>query len=242
MKNIIIISIITLLSISCATYDVRDDGVYYIDWNEGRGKGELFMKDADPKTFKPLKNNNYGKDKNLVFYKGNIILGADPTSFKLVKDGYAIDRDRAYYYGDSISNSNSSEFKIIDSYYSKDNKNVYYTTEPLNVCSVKDFNFVYKDNSESDWERWTTDGCHYYIKNYKVPSKDYKNIKLYKGSAGISSDKNYVYYYDRNIYYNKEGDRILDTIDINTFKVTDYINCEDKFGCINVFHGRENCK
>lgn len=241
-KNVILILFSLFILSSCTQYDIREDGVYYSDWNEARGKKERLIKDADPKTFKTLKNDIYAVDKNHVFYKGGIILKADPKTFKLLGNGYAIDKNRAYYYGELIENSTSRGFEIINSYYSKDYKNIFYTTFSLNVCSVKSFKFVYNDNSESDWERWTTDGCNYFIKNYKVPSENYKNLKIYKGSAGISSDDKFVYYLDRNIYYNEEGKRILDTIDLNSFKVKDYLGCEDKFGCINVFHGRKNCE
>ncbi len=241
MKNILILSTIVLIVTGCKNYDVRNDGVYYIFWNEAVGKGERLIEDADPKTFETLSNNDYGKDIKCVFYKGNQISGANPNSFELIKGGYAIDDTRAYYYGDSISTSSNKNFEVIDGYYSKDHKNIYYRNNPLNVCSVKDFNFVYNDGSENKWERWASDGCYYYMQNFKVPSEDYENIKLYKGSAGISSDSKYVYYLDRNIYYNEQGERILDTIDIESFKVTDYIDCEDKFSCINVFHGRKYC-
>lgn len=241
MKNTLTLLILFTLTTSCVKYNIKDNGVYYIDWNEAKGKEEKLLKNADKNSFESLSNDYYGKDKNYVFYKGNKIAGADPKTFQLIEGGYAIDNNRAYYYGDSIDNSNSRGFEIIDKYYSKDHKNVYYTTNPLNVCSVKNFDFVYKDNSESKWARWTTDGCYYYMKNYKTPSKDYENIKLYKESPGISSDKKHVYYLNRNIYYNNESERILDTVDISSFKVTGYLECEDKFGCINIFYGRKNC-
>ena len=76
----------------------------------------------------------------------------------------------------------------------------------------------------------------------KVPSDDYQHVVLYKNSGGISKDSKLVYFGNRNIIYDDSGKRVLDTLDIQSFKVTGYIACRDKFGCINVFHGRENCK
>ncbi|RZS92000.1 DKNYY domain-containing protein [Aquimarina brevivitae] len=240
----IIIKLILIFSLfSCSRgYEVREDGVYYLNWNEARGNSEFEVEDADINSFRELKDNLYGKDEHYVFYKGEKIEGANPDSFKLLKNGYSIDNIQAYYYGKPIEKSTSKEFEIIDSYYSKDFQNIFYTTESLNVCSVKNFKFVYNDHSEKAWERWTTDGCNYYIKSAKVPTQEYENLKIYKGSAGISSDSKYVYYYDRNIYYNQDGERILDTIDIKSFEVIDYIDIRDKFGCINVYHGRRKCE
>ena len=87
--------------------------------------------------------------------------------------------------------------------------------------------------------RWSTDGCFYYYNNVKTPSNDYQNIIIFKGSSGIAKDRKYVYLEDRNIYFNKEGKKILDTIDLETFTVIDNIRCKDKFGCINPYHGRD---
>ena len=243
IQTIITNLVLFFFLVSCSgSYEVREEGVYYLNWNEARGNSEFLVEDADKNTFKELNDNLYGKDKNYVFYRGEKIEGAAPNSFKLLEDGYSMDDLRAYYYGDPIKNSTSKEFEIIDSYYSKDFQNVFYETESLNVCSVKGFKFLYSDNSENARERWTTDGCHYYIKSAKVPTKEYENLKIYKGSAGISSDNKYVYYYGRNIYYNQDGERILDTIDIKSFEVIDYIKLRDKFGCINVFLGRKECE
>lgn len=237
-----LLAIFALLLTGCTGYEVKDDGVYYKSWNEGNGSSSMLMEDADANTFETLSDHIYGKDKNAVFYRGQKIPGADPNTFKLLEELYAVDKSRAYYAGDSIATSGSEGFEIIDAYYSKDRKNVYYETNPLNVCSVGNFRFVYTDKSEDSWERWTTDGCHYFMKNYKIPSDEYGNIKLFKGSAGIATDSRYVYFLDRNMYYDEDGKRVLDTIDLATFQVSNYIDCKDKYGCINVFHGREDCR
>jgi len=236
--------LITLILISCSSdYELRDKKVYYVFFSFGNGGwNEKVIENADINSFVKIDSdeNLFGKDNKNVYFNNEIIPGADPKTFKHIKNGYAIDKKRAYYYNDSIANSSSKEFKIIDGYFSKDYKDVYYTTMPLKVCSLKNFKFVFNDN-ENNWERWSTDGCFYYFNNFKVPSKDYKNITIFKGSAGISKDRKSVYIKDRNIYYNEQGKRILDTIDIKTFTVENDIYCKDKFGCINIYHGREGC-
>jgi hypothetical protein len=118
----------------------------------------------------------------------------------------------------------------------------------LKVCSVKDFKFVFgKDENNIDWssesasERWAKDGCHYYFGGIRIPSNDYENIIVFKGSPGIAKDSRFVYHKDRNIMFNIDGEKILDTIDIETFICERLLKCKDKFGPINIFCGITEC-
>lgn len=130
---------------------------------------------------------------------------------------------------------------MINDYYTTDGHDVFFMTNPLKVTSVKSFRFVFA-SGEQEWERWTTDGKFYYIQNCKVPSADYTHMILYKNSDGLSKDRKYAYFRDHKLNYDYNGNKIIDTIDINSFKVTGYLECGDKYGCINPFHGREKCK
>ena len=236
MKRLLVIIVISFFYSCNSDYELREGKVYYVFYSTTQGGwNERLVENADYNTFSFYDSNKYiyGKDKNNIYFKEVVISGADPKTFKLIENGYAIDKKRAYYFKDSITNSSPKDFKVINGYYSKDFNDVYYTTSPMNVCSVENFDFVYKDNSEEASARWSTDGCFYYYENIKVPSNDYKNIKIYKGSTGISSDKKNVYFEGRNICYNKEGKRIIDTIFIETFKVFELQHCKDKYGCLN---------
>lgn len=233
---------LTIFLTGCTGYNIEREGVYYKDWNEARGSAQTLLKDADPETFEILNNDDYGKDENLVFYQGTIIKGADPATFEFIDDLYAKDKFRAYYAGDSIESSSSKGFRIIDSYYSADDVDIFYTTKPLQVCKTKDFKIFDNKDKMNQSQRWETDGCYYYYMNFKIPSDDYKNVYLFKESAGFAKDKRWVYMGDRKINYNDDGKKIIDTVDVETFTVTNYIECRDKFGCINAFHGREKCK
>jgi hypothetical protein len=230
-----------LILVSCTGYNVEKDGVYYKRFDEARGSNKGLIKDADRESFTILEY-EYGKDNQHVFYQGKIIPGADPSSFVPLTRLYATDKFRAYYAGDSIEFSTSEDFTIIDEYYSKDKADIFYTTHSLDVCSVDNF-YIYPNKIEEDiTDRWSTDGCFYYFKNFQIPSTDYKSIKFFIGSAGFAKDKRWVYYLDRKINYNEKGERIIDTVDVETFTVTNHLDCRDKFGCINVFHGRKNCE
>ncbi|MBK6774880.1 MAG: DKNYY domain-containing protein [Flavobacteriales bacterium] len=240
MKQFLSISLLLFILTGCAEYDVENEGVFYsyVDHNLNGVKKPL--EGADPETFEVMDNDDYGKDLHSVFYKGERIPGADASSFEFVGDLFAKDKFRVFYAGDSIHASSSRGFRIIDSYYSADHKDIYWTTEPLHVCSTNDFELIPLDSNEHEFERWATDGCWYYLRHFKIPSDDYANVHLYRGSAGFAKDRNWVYHLDRKINF-IDGERILDTVDVATFTVSRYIECKDKFGCINPYHGREPC-
>lgn len=223
---------------SCSTgYKNEGDTVYYEHWNEGDGEHKSKI-DADPKTFKILKFKTYAKDANSVFYKGVKIVGADAKTFEALGEFYARDKNFGWYGKDIIKTSNGQKFKVINNYYSTDGKDVFYKTAPLKTANPRNFKFVY---GEGNSECWTTDGKYFYYKNYKVPSEDYKNIEIYPKSGGISNDRHWAYFLDHKLNYNMNGKRIIDTIDIATFRVIGYIECRDKYGCFNVYRGRKKC-
>jgi hypothetical protein len=219
-------------------YQKDGNAVYYKYWNEGSGSHKNKL-DADPVTFEVLKHDSYAKDKQKVFYKGDIIKGADATTFETLDEWYASDKNKGYYGRDSIISSKGRTFQVIDDYYSTDGVNVFYDTLPLNVCSAKAFRFVFGDTNE--YARWATDGCFYYYMNYKVPSDDYGNMQVYKKGGGLSKDKNYVYFLDHKLNYDVDGKKVVDTIDAASFTVIGFLECRDKWGCFNPYHGRENC-
>lgn len=227
-----------LIFLSCSTgYKNEGNAVYYEHWNEGSGQHKSKL-DANPKTFEIFEFDNYAKDDKSVFYQGKKIIGADAKTFEAIDEFYAKDKNYGWYGSDTIKTSKGKSFKIINSYYSTDGYDVFYTTEPLKMLEPKNFKFVIGEN---DLETWTTDGKYYYYNQFKVPSEDYKNLTIYPESGGISKDKKWVYFLDHKLNYNIEGKKVVDTIDINSFKVTGYIECRDKFGCFNVYHGREKC-
>jgi hypothetical protein len=234
----IILGLFTLTLFSCSTgYKNDGNAVYYEHWNEGSGQHEESI-DANPETFKVLKFDRYAKDDKNVFYEGEIINGADAASFEAIEEWYAKDKNVGYYGKSPIKNSNGKTFKSINAYYSTDGKDYYYDTSALHMVAPNNFKFVY---GEGDYQCWTTDGKYYYYNNYKVPSDDYKNLKIYPNSGGISNDSHWAYFLDHKLNYDIDGKRVVDTIDIATFKVTGYIECSDKYGCFNVYHGRDKC-
>lgn len=241
VKNIkiLVFGVVTLAFLGCSTgYKNEVEAVYYEHWNEGTGQHKNKLV-ANPKTFQVLKFARYAKDDRSVFYEGDKLIGADAKTFEALGDYYARDKNFGWYGKEIIKTSNGKTFKVTNSYYSTDGQDYYYMTDPLKIASPKNFKFVH---GEGDYDCWTTDGKYYYFKNYRVPSNDYKNLKIYPKSGGISNDGNWVYFLDHKLNYDINGKWVVDTIDIATFKVTGYIECRDKYGCFNVYHGRCKCE
>ena len=240
MKLTQLILLATIALCSCTGYVVEHNVVYYKQWNEAVGSFRTKLP-ADAESFETL-GRGYACDKAHVFRVGSIVDGADPKTFDIIDDAYATDKFRAYYYGTAIELSRPENFERIDGYYSTDRHDVFYTSKALHVCDAKKFRFVFKEDTDDNYQRWATDGCFYYLSEFKIPSDDYTNVRIFKNSAGFAKDKRWVYFLNHRINQNQDGKHILDTVDVATFEVTDYVECRDKFGCINVFHGREDCK
>lgn len=231
--------LLTFLFFGCSTgYEIEGDAVYYKFWNEGSGQIKRRL-DAYPKTFISLMDKKYAKDDKTVFYDGEPIVGADGRTFELLNEVIGRDKNYGWYRSDTIDNSNGFNLKAINYYYSTDGKDVFYTTKPLHMADPKNFTFV---EGEGENDSWKTDGKYYYYNAFKIPSEDYANLKIYPGSGGISKDINWIYFRDHKLNYDIDGNRVVDTIDVETFEVTGYLECRDKYGCFNPFHGRKKCK
>jgi hypothetical protein len=235
--RLLFFAITPFILFGCSGYENDGKNVYYKSANEAVGFIK-FKVDADAKTFKVLTDRSYAKDAMHAFYEGKSVLGADAQSFETIGNSYARDKFRGYYYGDSIKSSHGTTFWWIDEYYSTDSFDVFFETYPLHVCSVKQFHIVY----ENPGFPWSTDGCFYYCGAYKIPSDDYEHVTIFKKSHGFAKDKNWVYFFDHKLNYDDSGRKIIDTIDAASFTVNKFSGCKDKFGCINEYHGRENCK
>jgi hypothetical protein len=125
MKSILIYMLfLSVMVFSCKGIISPTDP--YIKWN---GKiyyeninifSELY--DVDTATFKTIsrkrsscEDNDYGKDKNSVYYKKNRIAGADAESFEALVQGYFKDKRYIYFHGKVLEDSDSRKrIEIID--------------------------------------------------------------------------------------------------------------------------------
>ncbi len=229
-KYKLIISLLIAISFltSCNTgYEVKNDKVFYNDWNEGSGSHHSLIRGADSKTFKTMHHSSYAKDKNYAYFKGEIIKDADPETFESVLDYYAKDIHHGFYEDKLLENSDGNSFEVINrGPYSKDKSDYYYNAYKIEVSDYKSFKIL--DDS------WSKDKSFYYIQAssvvvHKYPLSDYDSFELLKG--GYAKDKFKVYYF---------GD-VVDEADSRTFNVIDFGEGKDKNNC---YHGNKisTCK
>ena len=78
-------------SLSCfiSSYEVKDNKVYYTGFYNGKGEERILLPNADASTFISedtigASQSRYGKDKNSVYFEGNILNNIDATTFKIL--------------------------------------------------------------------------------------------------------------------------------------------------------------
>lgn len=223
MKHIKIL-LLTLLFYGCSQgYKVDNDIVYYIEWNEARGKVERNIS-ADASTFKILDYENYATDKNNVYYKGNLIESADPISFQPLSEFIGKDKFQGYHNTTAIPHSDGRTFEVIEGNFSRDKNDVYYMYEPLKSTSPKTFEILKIGHGN-----WAKDGVNYYYDGKKLPNVDYKTFQILDEDCFFAKDKFNVY----------NRDKILEGVDPTTFKYLEICVGQDKYGCHN---GSERCE
>jgi len=236
-KTNITAALVILLFTACNNYHTRGDEVYYAYEEELTGRRTRLVEGADPQTFRELKGNSYGKDRRRAFFQGITIAGADAASFESLGDFYARDKYRGYYENTPVKTAAGRNFRVIATNYTTDGRDVFFRDEPLHVASVKNFRFVYR-SGEEEWDRWATDGVSYFCQDRKIPSDDYRHVVLYPNSGGIARDSRWAYYLNHKLNYDDQGRKVIDTIDIPSFRVLYRLGCRDKYGAFEAGLGR----
>ena len=170
---------------------VKDkNGVYkyyftYITVNDKELKKEP---NFDAKTFEIVDpDGRYVKDKNNVYCDGEIINGADPATFEMLKKGninYTKDKNNIYYWKTKIEGVDRDTFKIMENpRFSKDKNNIYFLGE--------------KTESESYPPEYEKKGNDVYYKNKKLKDIDANTFETMISFFGFK-DKNGYYVLDRD--------------------------------------------
>lgn len=145
------IAILLLLLTSCCVgehYDIDGGKVYWIDYiKDGMWSWHTekeLVENADAESFVFLNYSNYAKDKNFVYYCGEIVVGANSETFVAISGESGKDKNNVYFNAQIFEKtSNADSFKkILGSYY-KDDKHIFYHEEILD-CDY--FSFKALDN------------------------------------------------------------------------------------------------
>ena len=183
--------------------------VYYIGIYESEEKKAVPV--GDYRTFKAL-NTFYAVDAKCVYYKNNIVEGADPASFAVLKGEYhyAKDKNRVYCeaYGSSIRDLNTLKHKNMEqaglgNAFHTDGTTVY-NPKLMTMPEGTDFATIHRVEGY-----WFADSKHVYYENRLLPGANPKTFVIFPSyyvhddyvsdnnlDTEYSHDGNHVYYRD----------------------------------------------
>jgi hypothetical protein len=84
-------------------------------------------------------NAAYIKDAFNVYFMGEKMDGAHPSTFQILTNGYAKDAFNVYYMGKKMDGAHPSTFQILTNGYAKDAFNVYYMGQKIQGASPHTF-------------------------------------------------------------------------------------------------------
>ena len=184
--------------------------VYYLDIDVLAEKKAVSV--GDYRTFKAL-NAFYAIDAKCVYYKNNIVEGADPTSFAVLKGEYHYgqDKHRVYYeaYGSLIRDLNTLQHKNMEegmcNAFHTDGKTVY-NPNLMAMPKGTDFATIHKVERYRDWY---ADNKHVYYENRLLSGANPKTFEIFPShylhedyvsdnnkDTNYSHDGSHVYYRD----------------------------------------------
>lgn len=200
-------------------YHIQDTTIWYKDSVNNRLLKKDLLKNGNVASFKDL-GAKYAKDKSQVYYKGVVVEGAMPKSFRhsLIfkdEDGYidttefARDHKHVFLEGKMIEGADAKSFRTLTYLYYGDKKQVYY-----------DDGTIIEGANPDDFREWDYP---YYVSRDKI----YTDKKQVEGvdiasfmviSITFSKDKNHAYYKEKRI----------ENADPGSFIAIDYRYSKDK--------------
>jgi hypothetical protein len=115
--------------------------------------GSLFSSDEyNQDKYKKVKpgQNIYNKDKKYVYWRGELVNGADVKTFVNHKNGYGKDAKHVFYNGYILQTVDISSFTGLKYGYAKDSKKVYYKGKVLIDADAETFKV--KDGNKHEKE------------------------------------------------------------------------------------------
>ncbi len=151
------------------------------------------IKNADPSTFKLLKE-NYSKDKNNVYFQEKPAKGIDVKTFEILGYFHVKDKNNIYvrevYDYKPIRGADMKTFEILTPLYTKDKNYVYYDSKIINGADSPTF-MMMKEIKENEHE-YAKDKKRVYYKGKEIAGSDSATFEII--NINFSKDKNNVYY------------------------------------------------
>jgi hypothetical protein len=202
-----------------ARYELRDGHWVYVHWNEGSGTVRDPVIGADSSSFKELSEPEYAVDKNVVYFRGSIIVDAIPASFRRIQGNYWRDSLHVFFVNDEIPGADPQSFSPLP-------------TQPWS----RDKNCCYRANTRiasSDPETftvinfyWAKDARHYYAyrfgRDISPVNCDYASMQILNPGSKLATyakDKDHAYWLGKEIA----------GADVATFQTINDVMAKDKF-------------
>lgn len=190
-------------------------------------------------------DNKYLVD-DAVYYNGDVIIYADPRSFKVLKNfgygDYAVDKNHVFQYTNVIEDANPKYFSILQNRYSMDDKTVYYTQNGLSqstftIGSEAIVEYTYPEaiivqnadpltfevfNSSIGMYNYALDKNSAYLNGIKIDESDPKSFLVLcenniTGSSITDNNISCAYSYSKDNNHVYYGTKIIIGADPNTF-------------------------
>ena len=152
---------------------------------------------ADTSSFRTLESSIYATDKNAVYYKGQILVGANPLTFVFLggvntishEEGYSKDDKSVFFEGKRLTTADANTLEVIPPYYNtaseyqegyaKDKKNIFHYGEVMSQYDSPTFNVL-------GWY-YTIDKSGIYYNDKLIPNSDAKTYRLIKGYLVVNN-------------------------------------------------------
>ncbi len=203
--------------------EVRDNKImyYYYRYGENSERIKTIIESADPRTFIQLRRDGegpcvslssaYAKDKSFVYYKGMIIEGANPSTFRFLTGEYARDNVAIYSRTKRLT-TKVDAFRLMPkrSPYATDGEKYFYND---NIFDEPGFQFF-----RDDYPGYARTATKVYLNGQPIQGADADTFEPYNPSQRITRDKNFVYF---------DG-KPIPNADPNTFVVVGTYTFKDK--------------
>lgn len=183
VRFLCVLSLLMLITGCVTGYQVQEEGVIYITWDEGSGRQEFVVSGADPHSFQVIEDKLYAKDKRAVYYRKYSVVGADPRSFRLLTERYSLDAYHVYLNGKLIPGADPATFQLITSDWARDKNDIYLASWPIESCDPATFRIVNHN--------WAVDSQCAYASFNKLPGADPGTFSAL--NRGYAKDKDHVY-------------------------------------------------
>lgn len=171
------------------------------------------LEGADSETFEFLDKVNpylFAKDKNRLYFQGEIVENGDPASIQSIGYAYYKDKGQVYFLNErpdftlleKIEDADSSSFGVICMGYAKDAHHVYFGSKVIEYANPETFAVVW---DEGGWNYYGKDTNSVYYYGKVLPGSDPKTFEFMKDWDHCAKDKNNIYRVGK-IIENSDGD------------------------------------